>query len=208
MAEPSTSTLPPASLILFARGIFALLDLYPILQFIKSQMKPSSNSHNLSTFNEKRFRLVEELLDAFVTTWSEANKTSQVTNQELENFIVNYFEGEFNLLIEDGSEISLVKDMKNLWATTSTGNEVESHRTVEEYESRVKALKGHTKEYKVVNERRTEGEESSSSEDEEEDEERITENGMEIDSPPIENSKGEKIIDEDGFELVQRKGKR
>lgn len=181
--------------VLFARGLLALLRIWPAYQLALELRPPSLTSQE--TNQEVTIRLAEEITDAYCSN----DKGKLPDQSRLEAFLCEFMDVEMELVLEDASEKSIVRDLNELWRKTQAG---EGQDLVDRYVEMAEKREGKRTD---AQRQRQEGEEedSSSSDDSgsEEDDE------MDVDAPATSAPKPLPVIDEDGFEMVQsRKSKR
>jgi pre-rRNA-processing protein TSR2 len=189
-ATSSQSQPPPPnpSLVLFARGVIARLELWPALRIAVEQGWGGPDSR------AKRRWLASELVDAFDPEPQDAEYVALMLAQVLED--------EFGASIEDGSVEAVAADVVGLWGA--------GEDTVREWERKAEATKGKKVDVREV------VDEDGDKEDEEGWEDEGDEDGDEDEAPQLLGaagdpqqtpSKPEPVVDEDGFTLVQ-KGRR
>lgn len=198
MASSTTAAAPPLppnpSLILFARGVIARLELWPALRIAIDQgWGSSSSSSSSSSHDEKRRWLASEIVDAFDTT----NATTPDA-EYVGLMLAQVLEDEFEASFEDGSVEGVAADIVALWGA---GEEV-----VGLWERKAEGVRGKRVE---VREEVGSDEDEDGDEDEWEDEE--SEEGAPQLMPAVaevqRQPKPKPITDEEGFTLVQ-KGRR
>lgn len=192
-AGPSTAapapTVSDAQLGLFARGVVALLSAWPALR-IAIEEHWGGNAGG-ETGVSKRSALAEELVDAFYT--------SEPDVDALEDFLVEFVEVEFGLMVEDGSEEAIVRDLRTLWTAVSSGPVGQAEAIVAEFQR----LAGSRLPGSVT---RAPGDNDS---DDEESAGQDGDESMDVDTPAVAPApKPERVVDDDGFELVQSRSKR
>jgi pre-rRNA-processing protein TSR2 len=190
----ATSSQPPPpppnpSLVLFARGVIARLELWPALRIAVEQGWGGPDSR------AKRRWLASELVDAFDPEPQDAEYVALMLAQVLED--------EFGASIEDGSVEAVAADVVGLWGA--------GEDTVREWERKAEGARGKRVDVReVVDEDGDEDEEGWEDEGDEdgddEDDEAPQLSGAASD-PQQRPSKAEPVVDEDGFTLVQ-KGRR
>ena len=192
-AGPSTATAVPtvsdAQLGLFARGVVALLSAWPALR-IAVEEHWGANADG-ETAVAKRNTLAEELVDAFYT--------SEPDVDALEDFLVEYVEVEYGLMLEDGSEEAIVRDLRTLWTAVSNGPAGQAEAIVAEFQRLAGSrLPGHMTRAPGDNDSDDEGSDGDDGDE-----------SMDVDTAPAAPApKPERVVDDDGFELVQSRSKR
>lgn len=185
---PPTPPAPNPTLVLFARGVIARLELWPALRIAVEQGWGGPDSL------AKRRWLASELVDAFDPEPQDADYVALMLAQVLED--------EFGASIEDGSVEAVAADVVGLWGA--------GEDTVREWERKAEGARGKRVDVREV------VDEGGDGEDEEEWEDEGDEDGDEDEAPQLlgeasdpqqRPSKTEPVVDEDGFTLVQ-KGRR
>ena len=190
---PPPSPLSP-TIILFARGVIARLELWPALRIAVEQGWGGPDSH------AKRRWLASVLVDAF-----DYEQQQQPDAEYIALMLAQVLEDEFGASIEDGSVEAVAVDVVKLW-----GADEDAVREWERKADGARAKRVDVRE--VVDE---DGGDDDGDDDEWEDEE---EDGEEDEDeapqllrtagdPQQRPSKPEPVVDEDGFTLVQ-KGRR
>lgn len=178
-----------AQLELFARGIVASLKQWTAYQIaLEAAQRTDETPVQITT------RLAEELLDAF--------DSGAATTDKLEAFLKEFIDVELDCLLEDDSEVALARELTALWASTLADPAVAQQMVLKLEESAARKGK-----HQVVRQQGQEGDESSSEDDsgsdsEAEDTEMGTASNSRQNDPP---RRPEPIVDEDGFETVQRR---
>lgn len=129
-AQAATATGHPAdaALSLFARGVVSLLAVWPALRLAIAHgwSKPQHQQHHSAddqqqqeqyapeTPLQRRTRLAEELVDAYYSSYVDKNGALPEPT-DIEDFLLDFIEFEFGIALEDGSEISLAKDLQGMW---------------------------------------------------------------------------------------------
>ena len=200
-AAEATSTSPPQqppsppppppnpSLVLFARGVIARLELWPALRIAVEQGWGGPDSH------AKRRWLASVLVDAF-----DHSPTPDAEYVAL--MLAQILEDEFGASVEDGSVEAVAADVVRLWGA--------GEDAVREWERKADGARA-----KRVDVREVVGEDEDEDGDEE-DEEEWEDEEDEDEAPQLlgtagdsqqRPSKHDPVVDEDGFTLVQ-KGRR
>lgn len=189
--------------ILFARGTLARLALWSTLRLAvhASWGGPASA--------EKQRWLASVLVDQFepflvppvssttlaTTSTSTSTLTAPPDDVYVEDLLLQIMADEFDVVLEDGSAAAVAKDLVKLFEKVSTGHE----SFVKELEEQAETIKGKMPKYEIGVGSGSE----SGSEDEWEDEEED-----EGESAPQLIHHSEPEIDEDGFTIVKKKGRR
>ncbi|WVR03634.1 hypothetical protein IAU60_000628 [Kwoniella sp. DSM 27419] len=208
MAQSQTSP----TILLFARGTLALLDMWPALTVAVAEQWGGPESAAKKTW------LASTLIDEFEAratylpvTGADANAPQVVDpasandppldHDELGDLLHQIMSDEFDANIEDGSIDSVAADLVRLWRDVLGP---EGSLLVQNLESKADEVRG-----KALNGSTVPEEEVSGDEDDDEDED------MEVDggAPQLVESRAPKerqepVVDDDGFELVQKKGRR
>ena len=184
---------PNPSLILFARGVIARLELWPALRIAVEQNWGGPSSR------DKRRWLASSIVDAFDD--DNNNNASTPDAEYVALMLAQVLEDEFDASFEDGSVEGVAADIVALWGA---GEDV-----VQQWERKAEGVRG-----KKVDVREVRGEEDGDEngdededawEDEESDEE--TPQLMPAAAEVQRLAKPQPVTDEDGFTLVQ-KGRR
>jgi pre-rRNA-processing protein TSR2 len=219
----STSTAPPPpqpQILLFARAVLALLDLWPALTIAVKEAWGGPESA------EKKTWIASTLIDEFESraVYSPAASASAplldpksdhpLDFDEIADLLSQMMSDEFDANLEDGSIDLISAEIGKVWDAIVLKTEEEAEAAVGLLEKRAGERKGKvtgTKGAGLIGENGEElghddnsGSESGSGDDGDDDE-----GGMEVEEAPqlVQREKVEKVVDEDGFELVQ-KGKR
>ncbi|KAG8924859.1 hypothetical protein FRC00_004628 [Tulasnella sp. 408] len=190
--QPALQTAPSPDLVLFARGVIALLTSWPVLRIAIAEAWGGPESLDKRTF------LASEIVDAF----EDAQKRSRTAPDldDVEVLILQAMAEEFNCEIEDGSSEGLAREIVSLWKDVQEGRGVEQ----------VERLEGAARQANASQVQSTRQGDGSDSEDEE-DEGSESDDQMETDEPPAlvpQTPTREPEVDEDGFTMVRRGGRR
>jgi pre-rRNA-processing protein TSR2 len=194
MNASSSSSTPSSTSVLFARGVLARLHSWPVLSLAVGQGWGGAESA------AKLPWLAGVLVDAFEEPPSDGVPDAEY----VEAMLLQIMEDEFDCSLEDGSAWDVAKDVVKTWDTLSRSVE-EGKKFVEELEAKAEKVRGK----KVVAQREgpeSDDEEWSDDEDEEMEDDEPPQL-MVVEHPPA-NTKPDPIVDQDGFTLVQGKGKR
>lgn len=172
-------------LVLFARGVIAILNTWPVLRIAVSESWGGPQSA------QKRTWIASTLVDAF--------EASPLDEEEIEDLLLDAMVEEFETEIEDDSSRTVARDILNIWRDAGNG-EMGNVLRLEAAANRLAHTQVHTT--------RREG----NGDDEWVDEEGSDE-GPSVEAAPqllpaTSSQAIEPIIDDDGFELVQRGSKR
>ncbi|KAG8849757.1 hypothetical protein FRB91_009616 [Serendipita sp. 411] len=196
---------PSPTQVLFARAVIARLAVWPVLRIAVDSSWGGPES------KEKRSWMAGEVIDAFL---SSKTTSSEPDDTYIEELLLQMMADEFDCVVEDLSGEIVAKDVIKLWEDIKKGAIEES---VKYWEEKEKALNGKKLEYAFSKKGDDtdwvdEEEEGSSEGDDGTEEEVELSNQMEVDEnvPDLidQGSKSEPVVDEDGFTLVQRKGKK
>lgn len=218
LSTMSTTAIPIPDQILgtFARGVISILHIWPAVRIAVSQGWGGASG---------RTHLAEDIVDLFYTTASEANSTTAVVEAEtclvpeqddIEAVLLHVLSHAFSMTLEDGSEVTIGKDLVALWKecvfrVTTPGPFGDG--LLERFTAAAEKAKVEDG-VQAYGAQRAEGEESDSEEDgesgEDSDEgmEGVEEEGSSRPAAAAPREKEEPQIDEDGFELVTKKGGR
>ena len=182
-----SSTNPPQSSVLFARGVIARLAYWPALRIAVDQGWGGPQSA------EKRTWLASVLVDDF-----EAQTDPAPDADYVEDRLLQVMADEFDAVLEDGSAEAVAKDVLRLWDEVVAGRDA----LLKEFEERADKLKGKKVEFEEAAGDNSDWEDMSEDEDDDgEDEAPQLLDGRQ--RPP----KAEPEVDEDGFTMVKGKGK-
>lgn len=176
--------------ILFARGVIARLAVWSTLRIAVQEKWGGPDA------KQKPAWIASTIVDSF------EEESEQPDEQYIEEMLLQIMADEFEALLEDDSAASVAKDILRMWVETRD----EKEDTVKKYETLAEKIKGKKIEVKET----VESDEDDEWEDEEDGEDYIEEDD-EVPQlvehhapPPVEKGA---ITDEDGFTLVQGKGK-
>ena len=205
MASTSTATAeapaPNPTLILFARGVIARLELWPALRIAVEQGWGGGGSGGPSSFEKRRW-LASEIVDVFDNDNDKNDGDSPllappppVDAEYIASMLMQVLEDEFDATFEDGSVEAVAEDIVALWGA---GEDV-----VGMWERKAEGARG-----KKVDVREEVGSDEDEDEDEWEDEESGDEGApqlvpaaaAEVQRP----ARPKPIIDDDGFTVVQK----
>src|SRR5436309_2468399 len=115
---------PPSSVVLFARGVIAILDKWPVLKLAIDEGwgGPSSVS--------KRRWLASVIVDEF--------ESRTLDQDDVEDLILQVMADEFEVEIEDGSSETIARAIVKLWGDVAEGRE----DVVLELEAQAERVKG------------------------------------------------------------------
>ncbi|KAF9008715.1 Pre-rRNA-processing protein TSR2-domain-containing protein [Cyathus striatus] len=174
----------PASTILFARGVIARLSIWSTLQVAIQEGWGGPGGI------AKRTWLASEVVDAF-------EESPLPDDQYIEELLLQVMADEFEAVLEDGSAESVAKDIITMWNQTKEGNA----DMVDKFEKMSEKVRGKNVAIQIESDdNEWESEEDGDSDDVEEDAPQLME-------PQEAKPKSEPVVDEDGFTLVQGKGK-
>ena len=197
---------PDPTLILFARGVIARLEVWPALRVAVEQGWGGPSSR------EKRRWLASEIVNAFDGDDDEEppsadmnvsgrthgkKKKSTPDAEDVALMLAQALEDEFDAAFEDGSVEVVAADVVALWGA---GEDV-----VREWERKAEGVRGTKVDVQEVVDDEDEWEDESG-EDEDEDEDTVPQL-MPADAQVQRPAKPKPVIDDDGFTLVQ-KGRR
>jgi len=200
---------PDTTLVLFARGVIARLEVWPALRVAVEQGWGGPSSR------EKRRWLASEIVDAFdgdddeppsadmdVDTDARAhekNKKSTLDAEDVALMLGQALEDEFDASFEDGSVEAVAADIVALWGA--------GEGVVGEWERKAEGVRGKKVDVQEVVDDEDEWEDESG-EDEDEDADGAPQLMPADDAAQVQRpAKPKPVIDDDGFTLVQ-KGRR
>ena len=184
-------TYPPASSVLFARGVIARLAIWATLRIA---VKENWGGPGASS---KRTWLASIIVDAF----EEQKPTPD--DQYIEELLLQVMSDEFETVIEDGSAEAVAVDIVRLWDETQIGN----GNLVVNYEELAEKVRGKMPDVQeqVVSDDYADWDD----EDEDEDEEGDGEQAPQLVERPVSKQViKQSEIDEDGFTMVKGKSHR
>lgn len=188
----------PAAQVSFARAVIARLAIWPVLKVAVDSLWGGPESA------QKRTWMAGEVIDAF----GQKNPPSEEPDETyIEELLLQIMADEFDCVVDDLSGEEVAKDIIKLWKDTKDGS---IDQSVVFWEEKERAMRGKRVEFQQAKRGDDtdwveDGEEGSS---EEEDAEGDTQ--METDDIPAlidRREKQELVVDEEGFTLVQGKGK-
>lgn len=213
-AEPATSPV----ILLFARGVLALLDLWPALTIAVNEQWGGPESADKKTWLASTIIDNFEIRAAFLPNTNPPHiDTSSASDppldfDELGDLLNQMMSDEFDANIEDGSIDMITQDILRLW------KDVVSPPITRSAEETVSALEKKAGEIRKsgVKASRGNGPEEMDGSDSAEDSGEDDEGGMDVDvdeAPQLVDAKSTKeriepVVDEDGFELVQKSRRR
>ncbi|KZO93788.1 hypothetical protein CALVIDRAFT_539701 [Calocera viscosa TUFC12733] len=191
MASTSASTSAgptPAQLTLFARSVLAHLRLWPALRLSLQNSEIPSNSQNVQLF-------ASEIIDQFT-----ASKGAGPAEEDVEDLLLQIMDEEFETIVDDDSVEGIARGLLTTWRGLADPSAEASIRLLEEQADKA----GKTR---LQVQQREEIEEAS---DEEEGEGEDVEMTGEAEAPQLleRPERQEPVVDDDGFTLVQKKGRR
>ena len=133
-------------------------------------------------------------MDAFFSAPTAAGPATD----RIEDFLLEFVETELEIGLEDDSQTAITRDLKTLWNAVVAGGHAHPETIVAEFENMAARASG-----SITRQGVEESDDDESGSDDDED------GSMEVDEAPSEPAprRPEPVIDEDGFELVQ-KGRR
>lgn len=190
------ATAPTEYQILFARAIIARLAVWPVLTVAVNSAWGGPES------KQKRSWMAGEIIDAFEQATSSSTEPDETYIEEL---LLQMMSDEFDCVVEDLSGEEVARDIVKLWKDTKDGTIVESLKVWEEKERAAGGKKIQFMQAKQGDDTDwIEDDEQGGSDDEEEGDEMDVDEVPELVEP---RQKPEPIVDEEGFTLVQGKGK-
>ncbi|KAF8313402.1 hypothetical protein DL93DRAFT_2081080 [Clavulina sp. PMI_390] len=174
---------PPTQLVLFARGVIAILNAWPVMRIAVQESWGGPESR------QKRTWIASTIVDAF--------EQAPLDEEQVEDHLLEAMVDEFEAEIDDGSSLLVAKDIMTAWRAASVGD-VDSVIKLEATAN--KLAQGQ------MPASRSEGNGDDDWEDEDDNEEEAAVPQLRPAQEPAPRS--EPVIDEDGFELVQKGNKR
>ena len=182
----------------FASSVLDLFTIWPALRLAISQGWGSSNG---------RTHMAEDIVDLFYTTAVDESATTTGDKipelDDIESVLLHVLSHEYSLTLEDNSERLIARDLVGLW-----GECIGTNSTTRREEFRIEAEKARaedgTRVYAAQRDGESDEESGSGSED------GMDEDGdEEMEGGAGAGGKGrEKVVDEEGFEMVMKKGGR
>jgi pre-rRNA-processing protein TSR2 len=217
----SSNQLPSPTILLFARGVVALLDLWPALTIAVTEQWGGSDSE------DKKVWMASVIIDEWEqrTTFLPSPPSAELTAPEVDpseakdpaldqddlgDLLNQMMSDEFDAKIEDGSIDLVARDIIRLWhdILIPTSPEATPETIVKALESKassvkksgIKASKGNDPDEVDILDDGASDDESGSDEE------------MDVDEAPRlvpqEKERQEPVVDDDGFTLVQTKGRK
>jgi len=190
---------PTETQLFFTRAVLARLAVWPVLRVAVESSWGGPES------KQKRLWMVGEVIDAFENA---SSPPSEPDETYIEEMLLQMMADEFDCMVEDLSGEEVAADIVKLWKDTKT-RAIESSMMA--WEERERKLAGKKIEFTLAKKGDDtdwidEDEERSSEESGEGEEEAES---MDVDEAPtlVEQKTREPIVDEEGFTLVQGKGK-
>ena len=183
-------TYPPASSVLFARGVIARLAIWATLRIA---VKENWGGPGASS---KRTWLASVIVDAF----EEQKPTPD--DQYIEEILLQVMSDEFETVIEDGSAEAVAEDIVRLWNETQIGKE-DLVVNFEELAEKVRGTMPNVQEQVVSDDEDDWDDENDEDEDGDGDEAPRL-----VERPVSKQVTKEPDIDEDGFTMVKGKARR
>lgn len=185
---------PAPHLVLFARGVIALLHAWPALRIAVQESWGGPHSA------EKRTWLVSNLVDAF--------EQEPLDEEEVEHLLLEAMLDEFEAEIDDGSPHVIAKNVVSIWKAACDGNTEE----IAKLEAATDQQLARNQLLPVSMKRKTGddgGEDDDGEWSDESEEESAGEEEHDSDAPPSATTSGraQPVVDEDGFQLVQKSSK-
>lgn len=183
--------------IFFARAVIARLAVWPVLRVAVESSWGGPES------KQKRSWMAGEVIDAFEKASSPSSEPDETYVEEL---LLQMIADEFDCMVEDLSGEEVAADIVQLWKDTKTAT-IESSMML--WEDKEKKMSGKKMEFTLAKK----GDDTDWVEDDEDgssDEDGEEEDGsMEVDDVPtlVDRRPKEPIVDEEGFTVVQGKGK-
>ena len=187
-------TYPPASSVLFARGVIARLAIWATLRIA---VKENWGGPGASS---KRTWLASIIVDAF------EEQTPTPDDQYIEEMLLQVMSDEFETVIEDGSAEAVAVDIVRLWDETQNGKS----DLVINYEELAEKVRGKMPDVQeqVVSEDHDDDDDDWDDEDDEDEDGDAEEAPRLVERPVAKQVIKQLDIDEDGFTMVKGKARR
>jgi pre-rRNA-processing protein TSR2 len=197
------ATISPAAQVSFARAVIARLAVWPVLTVAVESSWGGPES------KQKRTWMAGEIVDAFGQTTSASAELDEIYIEEL---LLQMMSDEFDCVVDDLSGEEVAKDIIKLWNDTKDGSIDQSVKIWEDKEKTMSGKKIQFAQAKRGNDTDwvEDDEEGSSDEDDGGDDDEGEDAQMDVDEAPAlveRRERQEPIVDEEGFTLVQGKGK-
>lgn len=201
----------------FAQGLLAIMDLWPALRLAVAEELGGPDSA------EKRTWMASEVMDYFEEAYNTAKASPGASSSEeavadiidqddLADMLLGMLSDEFTLDLDDGSDEQVAKDIIQLWKEVVRGET----RIAEAFIKAASSNKGKKPAGRIAAEQEVDenGNPIDGDDDDEDDDDEDYEtddDAMDVDdeeAPKLVEAKPkqEPVVDEDGFELVQKKG--
>lgn len=195
------ASVSPAAQVSFARAVIARLAVWPVLSVAVESSWGGPES------KQKRTWMAGEIIDAFDRATPASAEPDEIYIEEL---LLQMMSDEFDCVVDDLSGEEVAKDIIKLWNDTKDGSIDQSLRI---WEDKEKAMSGKKIQFTAAKRGNDtdwveDDEEGSSDDDDDDDEGEDAE--MDVDEVPAlveRREREEPIVDEEGFTLVQGKGK-
>lgn len=185
------------STVLFARGIIARLQMWSVMRAAIQE----GWGGDPTTSKSKATWLASSIVDAFEEAATAATNQQLPDDEYIEMMLLQVMADEFGTVLEDGSAEAVAVDICKLWDETKDGQEI----LMNKFETAAAKFSGKKMEIEqgIVEEGKEEEEWLSTDDEDESDDDapRL------MDSEPA-KPKSEPVVDDDGFTLVEKKGKR
>lgn len=198
-------------ILLFARGVMALFDLWPALTIAVKEEWGGPDSA------DKKLYLLSAVIDAFeqgasylpadaagvVHVDPKSAQDPPLDEDQVADMLDQYMSDEYEAVLEDGSSDMIAKDVSRLWRDCVAPGERSAEDTVGALERKAAEIAKKPVHATKHDENESDDEEGDWSDEDDDDKEDVPQL---VEAKPKE--KQEPIIDDDGFELVQKKGRR
>ncbi|KAF5363372.1 hypothetical protein D9756_001053 [Leucocoprinus leucothites] len=177
--------------VLFARGVIARLAVWSTLRIAVQENWGGPDAKQKPTW------IASTIVDSF------EEESEQPDEQYIEEMLLQIMADEFEAVLEDDSAASVAKDIVRMWLETRERKD----GTVQKFEALADKIKGKKIEVKEnVESGDDDWEDEENGEDLIDDDDEEAPQLIEHQIPPS-SQKNELVVDEDGFTLVQGKGK-
>jgi len=191
-SAPTTAGPTPAQLTLFARSVLAHLRLWPALRLALQNSEIPSNSQNVQLF-------ASEIVEQF-----SASRGAGPTEEDVEDLLLQIMDDEFETIVDDDSVEGIARGLVTTWRGLSDPEAELAIRLLEEQADKAGRTRLQVQQREDIEEASDEDEEAEEDEDVEMTE---AEQVPQLVERPLQERQ-EPVVDEEGFTLVQKKGRR
>lgn len=195
MSTSEATPAPAPKAVSFARGVIALLSIWPALRVAVTENWGGPDA------SQKKTWLAGVIVDAFTE-----NSSSEAPDVEyVEDMLLQIMEDEFDCVLEDGSAETVSKRIVKIWDVIASQGDAVIKSEVEKLEQEADKAKG--KQVQVVQGAAEDPEEEWSGSDDESEEGDSGDEAPKLLPAQAGKPREEPVVDEDGFTLVQGKSK-